>query len=397
MAESLRKIDVAGKAGRIAAHSLWERFRPERPTSLNSVPRSTEFLTVEWLSKALCRDVPGAKVVDYTLGEPNDGSTSRRAMTITYNDVGKRAGLPSDVFTKSTPSLLSRLVTVPTGLVTTEALFYNVIRPSLDIESPRGYYADEDPRSGRSMFLIEDVAKTRGATFGDPSTLYVDRKKAEEIVSLLAKVHGTFWQSPRFAADLSSVKDAESFQLELNQLVRFRSRSMVGVERGAHVSPAEFLRRRDEYWPALLSSLKLNRNGPVTLLHSDVHSRNWYVSSEGRMGLYDWQCITTGNWAIDVAYAISSALTVEDRRAWERELLDLYAVQLAESGGPQLSHEEVWLGYRQQLFHGLFFWLFTLGAGLLEPAMQPEHASLANVERMTHAAVDLEALESLEY
>lgn len=390
---SVTKLDTLRASARLTAHWAKEKVRPHQPTTVTEFPRSTEFLTTEWLTQALCCDTPGAQVLDFALGEPNDGTTSRRGVTVTYNDAGTRARLPVDLYTKSTPGLLSRLVTIPTGVVAMETVFYNMIRPELDIEAPRGYFAGVDSRSGRSMFLLEDVAKTRGCTFGDPTTLYVDRKMAEDIVRLLATVHGAFWQSPRFESDLRVIKDAETWQLELNQLIRMRSRSAVGVNRSAHVSPPEFRRRRDELWPAFLRSLSLHNSGPVTLLHSDVHSRNWYVTAEGRMGLYDWQCITKGNWALDVSYALSSALTVEDRRLWERELLDLYAEQLALSGGPRLSRDEVWLCYRQQLFHGLFFWLFTLGAGVLEPAMQPAEVSLANLERMTHAAVDLEVLD----
>ncbi|MEU4344510.1 aminoglycoside phosphotransferase family protein [Nocardia sp. NPDC023852] len=389
------KTRVLGIAGRIATHAIRERLLPARPTALTEVPRSPEFLTTEWLTHALCRAVPGAEVSSFTLGSGSDGSTSRRAVTIEYNAAGSAAGLPVDVFTKSTPTFRSRLVTGPTGAAASEALFYNVIRPDLDIEAPTGYFAGVDTRSGRSMFLLEDVSKTRGCTFGDPTTVYIDRAKAEDIVRLLGAVHGTFWESPRFASDLSEIKDAETWQLDVNRLIRFRTRSVVGVDRAADVSPPEFLARRDELWPAFLRSLELHNRGPATLLHSDVHSRNWYINGDGRMGLYDWQCITKGHWGLDVAYALTSALTVEDRRAWEKDLLRIYADQLATSGGPALSLDEVWLGYRQQLFHGLFFWLLTLGVGALEPAMQPEAVSRANLERMTHAVIDLESLDSL--
>jgi aminoglycoside phosphotransferase (APT) family kinase protein len=389
---TLTRMDVLSGIGRVAVHVAGECLRPRRPKTVAQVPRSVEALTIEWLTEALCRDVPRARVTGFALGGGSDGTTSRRAISVTYNEAGLRAGLPVDLFTKSTPTLLNRLITIPTGVAAMEALFYNAIRPALDIEAPRGYYANVDPRSGRSMFLLEDVAKSRGCTFGDPTRLYIDRAKAEDIVATLATVHGTFWDSPRFATDLTSIKDAETWQLEVNKVIRMRSRSMVGVDRAAHVSPAEFLRRRRELWPAFLRSLDRHHAGPVTLLHSDVHSRNWYVTGDGRMGLYDWQCITKGHWALDVSYALCSALTVEDRRAWERDLLKCYIEQLAAAGGPTLSWDEAWRGYRQQLFHGLFFWLYTLGAGALEPDMQPRAVSLANVERMSHAAVDLEVL-----
>jgi hypothetical protein len=208
-------------------------------------------------------------------------------------------------------------------------------------------------------------------------------------------LYGTFWNSSRFGSDLRGIKDAETWQLEVDKLIRFRSRSMIWIDRAAHVSPPEFLRRRNELWPALLESLAEHRRGPETLLHSDVHSRNWYVTADDRMGLYDWQCISKGHWGPDLAHALTSALTVEDRRAWEADLLQQYAEHLNAAGGPKLSPQQVLLEYRQQIFHGLFFWLFTPGAGRLEPAMQPTEVSLANLEGMKNAAIDLQCLESL--
>jgi hypothetical protein len=391
---SLRR-QVGAQLVRLTGHAALERVRPSRPTTVDQIPRSTEFLTPQWLTAALCAQQPGARVVGFSLGTGSDGSTSRRAIRIEYNEAGRKAGLPTDLFSKSTPNLTSRLLTVPAGALEVECLFYNTIQPTLNVETPAGYYADWDPRTGRSMILLEDVGRTKTATFGDPTKVHIDRAKAEHIVRLLATMHGTFWNSPRFDDDLRVIKDAERYQLDLNKLIRFRSRSMVGVKRAESVVPAQFLRRRDELWPALLRSLALHRAGPTTLLHSDVHSRNWYVAEDGRMGLYDWQCITKGSWGLDVAYAISSALTIENRRSWERELLEIYIDQLAASGGDKLTFDEAWLGYRQQIFHGLFFWLFTLGEGFLEPAMQPQPVSLANLERMAHMVIDLDCLDAI--
>jgi aminoglycoside phosphotransferase (APT) family kinase protein len=114
------------------------------------------------------------------------------------------------------------------------------------------------------------------------------------------------------------------------------------------------------------------------------------------MGLCDWQLMTRGNWALDVAYALTSALTVDDRRAWERELIEVYLDQLKACGGPSdLDFDLAWRLYRQQVFHGLIFWLYTIGHGALQPAMQPDAVSRINLERMTNAIVDLESLDSI--
>jgi aminoglycoside phosphotransferase (APT) family kinase protein len=397
MPESLtQKIRVAGQLGRIGAHIINERLRRPKPTTLAEIPPSVDALTPEWLTAALCHGHPGAWVTAVSTGSGSDGSTSRRVLTIDYNDVGRQARLPTSVFTKSTPKFTSRAITVPSAALTCEALFYDRIRPTLDIEAPRGHYMAVDNRSGRSMFLMEDVASVKNATFGDPTKHYIDRTRAEAIVTTLATVHGTLWESPRFAGDLAIVKDAHRWQIDVNETIAFPRRTLIGFDRAASVFPAGFRRRRAEVFPALMTSLAMHNSAPNTLLHSDVHSRNWYLTPNGGMGLYDWQLITRGIWALDVSYALNSALTVDDRRTWERELIELYVDRLHAAGGPALSFEEAWLAYRQQAFHGLVFWLYTIGAGRLQPAMQPDEVSLANLERMTNMIDDLDSFGALQ-
>jgi aminoglycoside phosphotransferase (APT) family kinase protein len=275
------------------------------------------------------------------------------------------------------------------------AVFYDRIRPVLDMEAPRGYYMAIDPRSGRSMFLLEDVAATKNVTFGDPTLHYIDRQRAETLVTTLAEVHGKFWDSPRFAGDLKSLKTAGQWQDDVNDLIGFAKRSSIGFDRAQHVFPDKIVDQKERVWPAVLRSLALQEGPPRTLLHADVHSRNWYLTPEGGMGLYDWQVLNTGTWAMDVAYALASALTVQDRRAWERDLLALYLDRLHAAGGPKLDVDEAFFTYRQQVFHGLAFWLYTIGAGRLEPAMQPTEVSLVNLERMANMVIDLDSFAAV--
>src|SRR5207253_2275243 len=103
-------------------------------------------------------------------------------------------------------------------------------------------------------------------------------------------------------------------------------------DRAESVLPLELRARKAEVFPAFMRSLAVNSRAPATLLHSDVHLGNWYVTGAGQMGQHDWQRITRGHWALDVSYALASALRIDDRRAWERELLEVYLEQLAKGG-----------------------------------------------------------------
>jgi aminoglycoside phosphotransferase (APT) family kinase protein len=141
--------------------------------------------------------------------------------------------------------------------------------------------------------------------------------------------------------------------------------------------------------------LQINIAGPQTLLHGDVHPGNWYVTGDNRMGLYDWQCAARGGGARDVAYALSTHLTVEDRRAWERDLLARYCDRLAAAGCRVPNFEAALLAYRQQMLHAMFMWLVTIGRYSLQPEMQPKDVTLESVRRTCQAAEDLDSLDAI--
>jgi len=109
------------------------------------------------------------------------------------------------------------------------------------------------------------------------------------------------------------------------------------------------------------------------------------------MGLCDWQCLGTGHWARDVSYAISTTLAIEDRRAWERDLLRRYLEQMREQCGLASTFDEAWDLYQQQLFPALLMWTPTLVHTRTTPDMQPEEMSLEMIKRITAAISDLES------
>ncbi|MGH7806211.1 MAG: hypothetical protein ACREQJ_17825, partial [Candidatus Binatia bacterium] len=120
----------------------------------------------------------------------------------------------------------------------------------------------------------------------------------------------------------------------------------------------------------------------------------WYVTSAGRMGLCDWGCVMKGNGARDFAYAVSATLEVQDRRAWERDLLALYLDRLRAAGGESVTFEVGFRRYRQQLFAALLMWTPTLCHSPLLPDMQPEAVATEMIHRISTAIGDLDALDA---
>ncbi|GAA4491462.1 hypothetical protein GCM10023094_55900 [Rhodococcus olei] len=381
------KAGLALKIAKVAGQVVEERVQKQMPTELSQVPSSVHHLSVEWLSAALCSDAPGARVTSFDLGDGSRGSTARDRISLRYNEAGRAAGLPENVFVKSSPDFTSRLVNGLSGALESEAGFYRELRPKVDMNSPRAYHVALEAARFRSMFLLEDIAQSRGAVFGNPCTMYVDRGMAESMVTNLAAYHGAFWEH-EILTSAPWLQSSLEFQERVNDTIDFEKRSMVGVDRSAEIVPREFSERKLEIWPALMHSLRVNVSGPHTLLHSDMHIGNWYQDNTGQMGLYDWQCMSHGGWALDVVYALTSGLTIEDRREWEKELLELYLTELRAHGGRPPEFDRAWTEYRQQIFHALVFWLYTIGSGKLQPKMQRDDVTAENVARMAQATID---------
>jgi aminoglycoside phosphotransferase (APT) family kinase protein len=156
--------------------------------------------------------------------------------------------------------------------------------------------------------------------------------------------------------------------------------------------------RRDAHraWDAVLRSIALHDGLPATVIHNDVHLGNWYRTADGRMGLCDWQAVVTGHWSRDLAYALSTMLTIEDRRAWERDLVERYATALGAAGGPPTTAPEAFDAYRRQVWGALAYWAPTYSPPRLMPSdMQPRAISGELLRRISTACDDLDAFAAV--
>jgi len=120
-------------------------------------------------------------------------------------------------------------------------------------------------------------------------------------------------------------------------------------------------------------------------VHGDAHLGNTYLDADGRPGFLDWGGVTAGHWAREVCYFLAGALSTDDRRAHERDLLAGYLDALTELGVTAAPvADEAWLDYRRHLVHGLLWFLCPT-------QMQPEAIINANVARFGAAVTDHEA------
>jgi hypothetical protein len=333
----------------------------------NGMPRRPEELTTEFLSDLIKEAYPGTTVQDakilrtYKFGEPNVSTSARVSLELEYGGRTNN-GLPSRVLAKM--SMGEDIAgDVWCGHLyrhyQNEVDFYNRLRPELDIETPTTVGGRFDPKTKHYVLLLEDIT-TRGAHFGsmadDTSVEYV-----QSVLDTLARLHARYWESSRLANDLSWIPTHVDGSLE--EVMRRDIAQAVRDELALHKYKREWLQKLKATERQMFIGMCAVKDHlstlPQTVLHGDGHLGNTYRLPGGIAGLFDWQCFSRGCGIHDVAYLITTSLSIDLRRRNERDLLAFYRDRLGSYGvasPPDL--ETLWLEHRRMsLWEFYLAWL----------------------------------------
>lgn len=383
-------VRAGGRAALTASMRAAERIRPPRLRTAADVPGDIRAINEEWLTAVLCQDRPGLRVIGFTTDNRSSQTTSRASLKIAYSE-HRVDGPPRDVFVKLMASTRQRLLAGLIHILDGEAEFYGRLRSLAEFECPEGYFGGVDRRSWACATLIEDIVATRGATFCHATTP-IDRPSIESLLSTMASFHGQYWEHPAIVD--SALKRPEDHFRNIGGFLNARKSSAVGIER-APGFPTALRARQDELWEGLDASMhELSRDCPPTLLHGDAHVGNTYRTADGTMAFADWQVVMRGGFAYDFADIVSTALETEDRREWERDLLEFYLDRLQAAGGQPPGFDDAWDLYRRSLMYPLFCWATVLGAPSWMPDTQPAAVATTIVERVGAAIDDTAALNA---
>jgi thiamine kinase-like enzyme len=377
-------------ADQINAAFAAEQTAPLAARTRGDIPRSYEAISDEWLTAVLCVSTPGATVTGHRLGPPDDGTNNRRRIFVEYNAAGQAAGLPASVFCKATFGLANRQMLGHSGGVLCEVTFQNQARHLLNIEAPRPLHANYDPVSFASIIMFEDFGD-RAAFCCEDTLVNQDFVRAQ--LDILARLHGRFADAPELTGSLAILP---TWYQRFHNLATFHLKEScaAGVEAAQDFLPPALFARREELWPATLRSVERLRDLPLTLCHGDVHLKNWYQCDDGRIGLGDWGVTHRGHWSRDLAYTLTTALTIADRQAWESELITYYLEKLADEGGPRVSLDFAMRAYRLSLPSAFAFWTLTLKPDPAFPDMQPAATAKVFIERIGQAMADHNAIDA---
>lgn len=354
----------------------------ETMSSAAPLPSELGDLTQDWLSRLLSSAHPGVSLTSLEIHASIVGTGTKVPVSVTYNDAGREAGLPEHLVLKGTfggHEFAELLLTMQLR----EARFYRDVAPTLSINLPRCYFAAFDEEKLRSVVIMEDM-RDRDVLFGalmEP----VDADTVADLLGQLARLHAANWGSPRLAT-FPTWPDWIPGLLNEGYWTREAWHACLQQPYAAPV-PAE-LHDYDYLVRALHALWDANHASPQCLVHGDPHIGNTFRDVNGRPGLLDWQMSMAGPYATDFTELMTSALTIDDRRTHERDLLNHYLKALAAEGTNAPSFDDAWLSYRQNILYPIM-WV------TIPDVMQPVEVTALATERASAAAHDLDALASL--
>jgi aminoglycoside phosphotransferase (APT) family kinase protein len=334
---------------------------------MSLIPKDLEALSSDWLSNALNAPVKGFTVVD-----AHAGTTGRALLELEYGDGAK---LPPRLFVKLPPTdELQRAFVTSSGMGRREAMFYQSLSQEMPVRVPRCYFADSDESGEEYIMLLEHLVDA-DCTFNNASTRY-SQEYVREVLAAFARLHATYWASPRFESDLEWLQPPLQHEIAvqlIEQALQQHGASMPDVFRAMGEL---YLSRADDIH-------RLWRRGDSTLIHGDVHDANLFYDGD-TPGFLDWALVARGPAMRDVGYFLAGTLSPQDQRDWGRDLLVYYRDALLKHGVAAPSEQELWQQYQ---WHAAYVWVGAAVTLAMGDAWQPINYVLASLERL-HAAMD---------
>ncbi len=290
-------------------------------------PRGSEDLTGAWMAEALGLDDPAgrAEVTRIGAGRGHMGSAFR----VRFPDGAAR---PAMSFVVKLPAAeeAARDTADRGGLYEREVRFFTDVAPRSPLRVPRCYAAGHQDGEGFAL-VLEDLG---AATEIDQLTgLDVDR--ARGVLGQMAEFHAAWWGADELDEMTWATRHTDEHRVaNLTRILRegwprLTSELAEQLPAGCHQAGADMADLLSEAFGALAAE-------PQTLLHGDVRLDNLLFEGPTEPAvILDWQSVSRGAAAIDVAYFLAQNIPGSDLAAHGDELLDGYRMELVRRGVEQ--------------------------------------------------------------
>lgn len=352
-------------------------------TPPSSLPRTASEIDPGWLSDALQPRFPGVRVTSVDVSEQRQVTNAHATLRIGYETM---IGAPETMFCKLPPSDPERRDTIiRTGMGEREVRFYDQLAPSLTLRVPDAYIALAED-DGSFVLLLEDLGAAGCLVSDGPMGVAPDAAAAA--LEDLAALHLRFADPSVRATQVPWVPATTSTSDYGARMLRFGLDNHPDRLSDTFAEMAELCiarpRELQELW----------HRGPQTVIHGDPHIGNLFFEPDHRVGFLDWGIINVNTPMRDVSYFLTMSLTVDDRRALERDLMAHYLDIWNSGAGEPLSWDEAWLAHR---LHAAYTVLASCQVVTFPADATPQRQVFASafLERAEAAVADLDAVDAV--
>lgn len=350
-------------------------------------PTSAEQVSAEHINHYLkaCGCLGDGRVVAVkatVIGTGKMGDNAR--LELTYE--GDAGGAPASVIAKFPASdETARSMAGAQGAYYNEVMFYREIAPHTAMQVPAIYASELSEDRAEFLLLMEDMAPAEpGSNLVGESREHAELALAEA-AKLAAAYYGDETLGERDYVMTPTRDDGGEFGGLLMQ------QSWPGfVDRFGHgLTPAmiAFGERYVEHHTHFATRFQ----GPKTIAHCDFRAENILFGPKGAT-VVDWQTTSESSALTDAAYFLGGSVEAQDRRAWEKDLLEIYRVEL-DRAGVTLSARDCWDQYREFAMHGIL--ITVLGASFSTPDERSDRMFLRMVQGHLQHCIDVDAGEFL--
>lgn len=366
---------------------------------MSTLPTTTSEITADWLTEVLhaSATLPASATVASVDIDPAAAGVGFMGevgkLNLSYDgDAGSCPRTMMAKFPTQNPDIKAMMR--PTRVYEREHRFYAELAADTTVRTPEVYHVTCNTSADEAvdeeyLILMEDLGDL---TLGDQlAGVSVDQARAALVG--LASHHARFWdgagmENADFIPVINGPLNKQGEPIYAASLPGFK-------EVFADALRPEMVPYADAYGKSHPKLLDLFGAMPHTLVHFDYRADNLFFEADGTVVVIDWQSISQGGGAADVAYFLSQNLSVEDRRAHEDELLHAYHDALGTAGVTGYEFDQFFQDYRVGVIYGWIIPVFAVGT--LDSSSERAMALwTAVIERVQAAIFDHKAYEFLE-
>ena len=349
-----------------------------------------DLIDAAWLTAVLAPrfgtlDVADLAVTPVGTGQMGASYRVRAAFAATSE---ARNGPVPDSFVVKLPNPDPSSRAMAAGAYRTEVSFYREIASTLPVRTPDCFFAAISDRGEEFVLVLEDLAP---AVQGDQLAGCSGPAAIDAVVNL-ARLHGPRWCDPTLDHHVWLARpDPEEADVLAD--VMGTATETFTTRFADRISPQD--RATLELVPEIVGDWVVGRAERFALVHGDYRLDNLMFPADGAAGVaaLDWQTLSIGLPARDLAYFVGTSLAPDERRASERELVEAYRDELSRLGVSGYSADACFDDYRFGALQGPV--IIVLGAAYGTPTPRGDEMFLAMTARACSTIRELDTVGAI--